>query len=132
VFPEFLIAKARQEEMLRRADQQRRARARPIPPPRAEARSEVTLRLARPEDGIALGALAKLLENPEVVLVADVDGHVVAGCPLDGLSSFGRLDDPWVGDLLALRATQLRRVRRRAFRFRRRAQGGLLSRASRF
>jgi hypothetical protein len=124
VFPEFLIAKARQEEMLRRADQRRRARARSIPAPSPEARSEVTLRLARPEDGIALGTLAKLLENPEVVLVADVDGQVVAGCSLDGLSSFGRLEDPWVGDLLALRAAQLRRVRRRAFRFRRAAPGG--------
>jgi hypothetical protein len=66
VFPDFLIAKARREEMLRRADQRRRARAEPIPIASAEARSEVTLRLARPEDGLGLAALAKLLEQPDV------------------------------------------------------------------
>jgi hypothetical protein len=44
------------------------------------------------------------------LLVADVDGRVVAACALAGESAFCGGEDPWILDLLRLRAAELRRL----------------------
>lgn len=74
--------------------------------------TDVRLRLARPEDGSALDGLAAGLAALSEVLVADVDGRVVAAVALDGGDPVGSAADPSIHDLLALRARQIRRFGR--------------------
>jgi hypothetical protein len=76
-------------------------------------RGTIVIRSARGDDAGAIGRLAQLTDRrlPTVeMLVAEVDGAVVAAAPLDGGLA---LTDPFsvtfdVTELLALRATQLR------------------------
>jgi hypothetical protein len=57
--------------------------------------------------------MAGVLDFRDTVLVADVDGHLVGACSLDGKTRFKPPADPLIEDLLELRAIQLRRVRHR-------------------
>ena len=87
------------------------ARLRNATPP-AFRETDVVIRLARPHDALAVEALAVLdaAESPRGrVLVAEVDGQIVAALPLDTREAFG---DPFrrTADLVALleaRAQQL-------------------------
>jgi hypothetical protein len=91
--------------------------------PRVTSAPAVVIRAARPDDGLALAALAVLddMEPPMGdVLVAEVGGSIRAALPLDGSCAFA---DPFrrTADLVALlkaRAAQLgagRRQRRLAW-----------------
>lgn len=109
MYLQLALGKAIQSETLQRATEHWRGREN-----RSLAgggtNSQITLRLAEARDGSALEALASVLDLRDTVLVADVDGQVVAACSLDGTSSFSPPRDPAVGDLLELRALQLRHV----------------------
>ena len=72
--------------------------------PRAFRETDVVIRLARPQDTLAVEALAVLddAKAPQGrVLVAEVDGQIRAALPLDTKQSFG---DPFrrTADLVAL------------------------------
>ena len=77
------------------------------------ARGAIMIRLARCDDADAIGRLARLTDRrvpATTLLVAEVDGEVVAAAPVGGGVA---LTDPFavtydVTELLALRATQLR------------------------
>ena len=85
--------------------------------PRVVTTPEVVIRAARPDDGLALAALAVLDDTePPIgeVLVAEVGGSIRAALPLDGSCAFA---DPFrrTADLVALlkaRAAQLGTERR--------------------
>ena len=101
-------------EELRRAGAA--ARVRKATPP-AVREIDVAIRLARPQDALAVEALAVLddAESPRGrVLVAEVDGQILAALPLDSRRAFG---DPFrrTADLVALleaRAQQMDSERR--------------------
>ena len=77
------------------------------------SRSSIVIRAARPADDEAIGRLARLSDRrvpAAALLVAEVDGALVAAAPVDGGTA---LTDPFavtvdVTELLALRAGQLR------------------------
>lgn len=90
--------------------------AQPLPASFADAvgsRSAIVIRAARPADEAAIARLARLSDRrvPEASLVvAEVDGALVAAAPVDGGPP---LTDPFavtvdVTELLALRTGQLR------------------------
>ena len=86
---------------LRRAGAVARLRA---ATPRAAREEEVVIRRARPDDHLAVAALAVLDEAQEPIgptLVAEVGGSIVAALPLDGSGPFS---DPFrrTSDLVAL------------------------------
>jgi hypothetical protein len=98
-------------EELRRAGAIARLRA--ATPRSVREKSDVVIRSARPEDTLALHALA-VLDEAEApigrVLVAEVDGEIRAALPLDGSPAIG---DPFrrTADLVALleaRALQIK------------------------
>jgi hypothetical protein len=79
------------------------ARVRNATPP-VFREKEVVIRLARPQDSLAVEALAVLDEADSPigrVLVAEVDGQILAALPLDTKEAFG---DPFrrTADLVAL------------------------------
>jgi hypothetical protein len=77
------------------------------------SRSAIVIRAARPADETAIARLARLSDRrvpAAALVVAEVDGTVVAAAPVDGGTA---LTDPFavtvdVTELLALRASQLR------------------------
>jgi hypothetical protein len=77
------------------------------------SRSAIVIRAARSGDGPAIARLARLSDRrvpAAALVVAEVDGAVVAAAPVDGGTA---LTDPFavtvdVTELLALRAVQLR------------------------
>jgi len=92
---------AQRVEELRRAGAVARLRS---ATPRAFREAEVVIRLARPQDALAVEALAVLdeVESPQSrVLVAEVDGQIRAALPLDTKHAFA---DPFrrTADLVAL------------------------------
>jgi hypothetical protein len=94
---------------LRRAGAVARLRA---ATPRAAREQDVVIRHARPEDQLALAALAVLDDAEEPLgrtLVAQVDGAIVAALPLDGAGPFS---DPFrrTSDLVALLEARAKQI----------------------
>jgi predicted ATP-grasp superfamily ATP-dependent carboligase len=80
------------------------------------AREEISLRLALPDDDVAIHRLSELASRQlsgRVVLVAEADGEILAAASADGCV----IGDPFrvtldVAELLRLRAAQLRAAAR--------------------
>jgi len=94
---------------LRRAGAVARLRA---ATPRAEREPDIVIRQARPQDDLAIAALAVLddAERPlGRTIVAQVDGSIVAVLPLDGAGPFS---DPFrrTADLIALLEARAKQI----------------------
>src|SRR4051812_2910172 len=95
---------------LRRAGAVARLRA---ATPRAERTQDIVIRQARPQDHLALAALAVLDGADQPIgrtIVAEVDGSIVAALPLD--DGAGPFSDPFrrTADLVALLEARARQI----------------------